>query len=51
VVSFFPMILTTGIIFYRFNRTYTDKIAAHISELVQKHTHQKPCWTRSSSKR
>ena len=38
VVSFFPMILTTGIIFYRFNRTYTDKIAAHISELVQKHT-------------
>jgi two-component system NtrC family sensor kinase len=38
VVSFFPMILTTGIIFYRFHRTYTDKIAAHISELVQKHT-------------
>lgn len=38
VVSFFPMILTTGIIFYRFNRTYTAKIAAHISELVQKHT-------------
>lgn len=37
VVSFFPMILTTGILFYRFNQTYTDKIAAHISELVQKH--------------
>ncbi len=38
VVSFIPMMVTTGIIFYRFNRTYTDKIAAHISELVQKHT-------------
>lgn len=38
VVSFFPMVLTTGILFYRFHLTYTDKIQAHISELVQKHT-------------
>ncbi len=38
VVSFFPMTLTTGILFYRFNLTYTEKIQAHISELVQKHT-------------
>ncbi len=38
VVSFFPLILTTGILFYRFNQTYTEKIQAHISELVQKHT-------------
>ncbi|MFH2092378.1 MAG: ATP-binding protein [Pseudomonadota bacterium] len=32
------MVLTTGIFFYRFNLTYTEKIKAHISELVQKHT-------------
>lgn len=38
IVSFFPMVLTTGILFYRFNLTYTDKIQAHISELIQKHT-------------
>ncbi len=38
IVSFFPLILTTGILFYRFNQTYTDKIQAHISELVQKHS-------------
>ena len=38
LVSFLPMILTTGILFYRFNRTYTEKIQAHISELVLKHT-------------
>ncbi|OGR51275.1 MAG: two-component sensor histidine kinase [Desulfobacula sp. RIFOXYB2_FULL_45_6] len=38
VVSFFPMTLTAGILFYRFNLTYTDKIQAHISELVQRHT-------------
>lgn len=37
VVSFFPMMLTTGILFYRFNLTYSEKIQAHISELVQKH--------------
>ncbi len=38
MVSFFPMILTTGILSYRFSLTYTEKIQAHISELVQKHT-------------
>jgi two-component system NtrC family sensor kinase len=38
VISFFPFILTTGILFYRFNFTYTEKIQAHISELVQRHT-------------
>ncbi|MBU0973358.1 MAG: GHKL domain-containing protein [Proteobacteria bacterium] len=38
VVSFFPMVLTTGVLFYRFHLTYTEKIQAHISELVQKHT-------------
>lgn len=38
VVSFSPMILTTGILIYRFNLTYTEKIQDHISELVQKHT-------------
>ncbi len=37
VVSFFPMTLATGVLFYRFNLTYTEKIQAHISELVQKH--------------
>ncbi|MBU1344349.1 MAG: two-component sensor histidine kinase, partial [Proteobacteria bacterium] len=38
IVSFFPMTLTTGFLFYRFYLTYTEKIQAHISELVQKHT-------------
>ena len=38
IVSFFPMLLTTGILFSRFNRAYTDKVRAHISELVQKHS-------------
>ena len=30
--------MTTGILVYRFNLTYTDKIQDHISELVQKHS-------------
>ncbi|SMC99580.1 two-component system, NtrC family, sensor kinase [Desulfocicer vacuolatum DSM 3385] len=38
IVSFFPMLLTTGILFSRFNGAYADKVRAHISELVQKHT-------------
>ena len=38
VVSFLPLILTTGILVYRFHMAYTDKIQAHISELVQKHS-------------
>ena len=38
VVSFLPLILTTGILVYRFHLAYTEKVQAHISELVQKHT-------------
>jgi two-component system, NtrC family, sensor kinase len=38
MVSFLPMMLTTGIFFYRFNLAYSEKVQAHISELVQKHT-------------
>jgi len=37
-VSFLPLMVTTGILFYRFNLTYTEKIQAHISELVQRHS-------------
>ncbi len=40
VVSFFPMTLTAGILFYRFNQVYTEKIQAHVSELVQRHAQQ-----------
>ncbi|WP_300458265.1 PAS domain-containing sensor histidine kinase [Desulfobacula sp.] len=40
IVSFLPMILTTGILFYRFHLTYTKKTQAHISELIQKHSDQ-----------
>ena len=32
------MLLTTGILSSRFSRAYADKVRAHISELVQKHT-------------
>ncbi|MBA3010568.1 MAG: ATP-binding protein [Proteobacteria bacterium] len=38
IVSFLPMILTTSILFYRFNHAYTQKIQGHISELLQKHS-------------
>ncbi len=38
VVSFLPLMATTGILFYRFNQTYTAKIHDHIFELAQKHT-------------
>ncbi len=38
VVSFLPLVVTTGTLFYRFNLTYTEKIQAHISELVQRHS-------------
>ncbi len=37
LISFFPMVLTTGVLYYRFNLAYTEKIHAHISEFVQKH--------------
>ena len=38
VVSLFPLVLTTGTLVYRFHLAYTEKVQAHISELVQKHT-------------
>ena len=38
VVSFFPMLLITSVLVLRFNQTHTEKIHAHIFELVQKHT-------------
>ncbi|MCG8530595.1 MAG: ATP-binding protein, partial [Desulfovibrionales bacterium] len=38
VVSFFPMLLITGVLVHRFNQTYGEKIHAHIFELVQKHS-------------
>lgn len=38
IASFAPMLFTTGILVFRFNRSYNDKIQAHISELVQKHS-------------
>ena len=38
VVSFIPMMLTAGILCYRFHQAYSEKVRAHISELVLKHT-------------
>jgi len=38
IVSFFPMLLTTGILFYKFNQLYTEKMQTHTLELVQKHS-------------
>ncbi|MCD4721989.1 MAG: GHKL domain-containing protein [Desulfobacula sp.] len=38
VISFLPLMVITGTLFYRFNLTYTEKIQAHISELVQRHS-------------
>ncbi|MDD9301749.1 MAG: two-component sensor histidine kinase [Desulfobacter sp.] len=38
VVSFVPMMLTAGILCYRFHQAYSEKVSAHISELVLKHT-------------
>jgi len=38
VVSFFPMVLTTGILCYRFHSDYKKRVNAHVSELVLKHT-------------
>ncbi len=36
-VSITPMILVSGIILYQFNRSYHEKIHAHLAELVLKH--------------
>ena len=38
LVSFTPMILTSVILLYRFHLSFNEKIQAHLSELVQKHT-------------
>ena len=38
VVSFFPMVLTSGILCYRFHSDYRTRVNAHVSELVLKHT-------------
>jgi len=38
VVSFIPLVLTAGILCYRFHKAYSEKVRAHISELVLKHT-------------
>ena len=38
VVSFFPMVLTSGILCYRFHFDYKERVNAHVSELVLKHT-------------
>lgn len=37
LVSFTPLVLITGIIGYRFETSYRDKVLAHLRELVQKH--------------
>ena len=37
IVSFTPMIMVCGIILYRFQTSYHEKIYAHLEELVQKH--------------
>lgn len=36
-VSITPMILVSGIILYQFNRSYHEKVHAHLEELVLKH--------------
>ncbi len=36
-VSITPMILVSGIILYQFNRSYHEKVHAHLAELVLKH--------------
>ncbi|WDP93129.1 MAG: two-component sensor histidine kinase [Desulfobacter sp.] len=38
LVSFIPMVLTAGILCWRFHLAYSEKVRAHISELVLKHT-------------
>jgi len=38
LVSIIPMLLTSGILCWRFHLAYSEKISAHICELVLKHT-------------
>ncbi|MBN1104710.1 MAG: two-component sensor histidine kinase, partial [Deltaproteobacteria bacterium] len=37
VVSFTPLILVSGIILYEFEKSYQEKVYAHLAELVEKH--------------
>ena len=37
LVSFVPMFLVTGIIFYQFRQSYHEKVYAHLGELVRNH--------------
>ena len=37
IVSFVPMFLVTGIIFYQFRQSYHEKVYAHLGELVRSH--------------
>lgn len=37
-VSIIPLMLTAGILIHRFHVAYTEKVRAHASELLQKHT-------------
>jgi two-component system NtrC family sensor kinase len=37
MVSFAPMFLVTGIIFYQFQKSYHEKVYAHLEELVRNH--------------
>ncbi len=38
LVSFIPMMLTSGILCWQFHLAYSEKVSAHICELVLKHT-------------
>ena len=38
LVSIIPMMLTLGILCWRFHMAYSEKISAHVGELVLKHT-------------
>ena len=37
MVSFVPMFLVTGVIFYQFRQSYHEKVYAHLGELVRNH--------------
>jgi two-component system NtrC family sensor kinase len=37
IVSFTPLVLVSGIILYEFEKSYQEKVYAHLAELVEKH--------------
>ena len=39
VVSLTPMLLVSGVILYEFQRSYQEKVYAHLGEVVEKHRH------------